>query len=30
MNGDAAALREVVMNLLFNAIDAMQQSGPFA
>ena len=27
VNGDAAALREVVMNLLFNAIDAMQQSG---
>jgi CheY-like chemotaxis protein len=25
--GDAPALREVVMNLLFNAIDAMQQSG---
>ncbi|HET9539321.1 MAG TPA: ATP-binding protein [Candidatus Limnocylindria bacterium] len=27
VNGDASALREVVMNLLFNAIDAMQQSG---
>jgi CheY-like chemotaxis protein len=25
--GDASALREVVMNLLFNAIDAMQRSG---
>jgi signal transduction histidine kinase len=27
VNGDASALREVVMNLLFNAIDAMQESG---
>jgi len=27
VTGDASALREVVMNLLFNAIDAMQQSG---
>jgi len=27
VRGDAAALREVVMNLLFNAIDAMQRSG---